>query len=242
MEKKTPHLLLELVEKMKNEIERLVKEEREHEKETRKFEMEARGFEKKARELAKEQDERAASLLLSTSLNKELQERVEKMEAEKKRDDVEKAEIKRKLTKEIAKNMEEKMEGMMAEAKANLEKKYEERLTGEREKMKAEIKGTMEQLSNAQQENFSLQAKLRLMRSTLQNVIFKFHNRRLFLLDTLPLHRIRIKRTVIYKFQISGDGHFQQQHLFPESLGMKIGALQPGLPPFLSPFCNQFEF
>ena len=159
---------------MKNEIERLVKEEREHEKETRKFEMEARGFERKARELAKERDERAASLLLSTSLNKELQERVEKMEAEKERDNVEKAEIKRRLTKEIAK----KMEVMMAEAKANLEKKYEERLTGEREKMKEEIKKILEQLESAQQENVSLRAKLnRLMSSTLQSVIINFHNK-----------------------------------------------------------------
>ena len=122
--------LVELVERIKDDRERLEKEASEHEKETRKFEMEARGFERKARELAKERDERAASLLLSTSLNKELQERVEKMEAEKERDDVEKAEINWGLTKEIAKKMEDKMEGMMAEAKANLEKKYEERLTG----------------------------------------------------------------------------------------------------------------
>ena len=178
MEKKTPHLLLELVEKMKNETERLVKKEREHEKESRKFEKEARGFEKKARELAKEQDEQAASLLLSTSLNKELQERVEKMEAEKERHDIDKAEMKRKLTKEIAKKMEDKMEGMMAEANANLEKKYDERLTSEREKMKAEKKKILEQLYSAQQENVSLRAKLkRLMSSTLQSVIINFHNK-----------------------------------------------------------------
>ena len=53
--------LVELVERIKDERERL---------------------EKEARELTKERDKVAASLLLSTSLNKELKERVEKMEAE----------------------------------------------------------------------------------------------------------------------------------------------------------------
>ena len=177
LEEKTPYAggavtdpLVELVERIKDERERL---------------------EKEARELTKERNKVAASLLLSTSLNKELKERVEKMEAEKERDDVEKAEIKRKLTKEIAK----KMEGKMAEAKANLEKKYEERLTSEREKLKAEMKKILEQLESAQQENAFLRAKLnRLMSSTLQSVIINFHNRRLFLLDTCLCNRIRMKK------------------------------------------------
>ena len=166
--------LVELVERIKDERERL---------------------EKEARELTKERDKVAASLLLSTSLNKELKERVEKMEAEKERDDVEKAEIKRELTKEMEDKMEDKMEGMMAEAKANLERKYEESLTGEREKMKAERKKILEQLESAQQENAFLRAKLnRLMSSTLQSVSINFHNRRLFLLDTCLCNRIRMKK------------------------------------------------